>query len=84
MASLKQVSSSDLLHSGGVPELGGTVMTAKAAVMIHLLVGKEPLHGVNSLLTPKTDLSCWQLKLLFKNTMKKTFKTNSLYRHAAL
>lgn len=39
-------------------------MTVKAAVMIHLLVGKEPLHGVNCLLTPKTDLSCRLLKLL--------------------
>lgn len=47
-----------------IPELAVAVGTAEAADVKHLLVGKEPFHGVHSLLTPNTGFLHWQLEFL--------------------
>lgn len=47
-----------------VPEFAVAVGTAEAADVKHLLVGKEPFHGVHGLLTPNTGFLHWQLEFL--------------------
>lgn len=47
-----------------VPEFAVAIGTAEAADVKHLLVGKEPFHGVHGLLTPNTGFLHWQLEFL--------------------
>lgn len=45
-------------------EFAVAIGTAEAADVKHLLVGKEPFHGVHGLLTPNTGFLHWQLEFL--------------------
>lgn len=52
------------MFGSGLPELVVTVGATEAADVKHLLVGQEPLHRVDSLLTFHTGLSDRHLELL--------------------
>lgn len=47
-----------------IPEFAVAIGAAEAADVKHLLVGKEPFHGVHGLLTPNTGFLHWQLEFL--------------------
>lgn len=47
-----------------LPEFTVAIGTAETADVEHLLVGKEPFHGVHGLLTPNAGFLRWQLELL--------------------
>lgn len=61
-----------------VPEFAVAIGTAEAADVKHLLVGKEPFHGVHGLLTPNTGFLHWQLEFLQGERKFVNWKTHQL------